>query len=68
MDNIIRVYRYSDQYKDRAYPVADIRISGPICGNPVKFARKHGGDFIEVLSLEDMDVDDLATFEIINGM
>jgi hypothetical protein len=68
MDSIIRVYRYSDQYKDLAYPLADIRVSGPISGNPIKFAKKHGGDFIKILSLEEAETDDLVIFEIENGM
>jgi hypothetical protein len=69
MDSIVRVYRYSNQYKDLAYPVADIRISGHIIGNPIKFAKNHGGDFIKILSLEDSDdLDDLLQFEIEDGM
>jgi len=69
MDSIVRVYRYSDQYKDLAYPVADIRISGHIACSPIKFARDHGGDFIEILSLEDSeDLEDLVPFEIESGM
>ncbi len=49
MEYIIRVYRYADRAKERFYPVADIRMTGPMHGSEERFARKHGGDFIEIL-------------------
>lgn len=55
MDYIIRIYRYSDTDTDHAYPIADIRMSGPIFGSDKKFAAQHGGDFIEFLSLQEIE-------------
>lgn len=53
MEHIVRVYRYSDKYKDQFYPVADIRMSAPISCSEKKFAARHGGDFIEIIEIEE---------------
>jgi len=54
---IIRIYRYADTDIEHAYPIADILMSGPIFGSDKKFAQKHGGDFIEFLSLQVVEND-----------
>jgi hypothetical protein len=53
MEHIVRVYRYSDKYKDLAYPVADIPMSAPIRCSEKKFAIRHGGDYIKIISNEE---------------
>jgi len=58
MEHIIRVYRYSDKYKDLAYPVADIRMSAPIRCSEKKFATRHGGDYIKIINnIEEEEAD-----------
>jgi len=58
MDYIIRVYRYANKHKDHAHPVADIRMSDNLRISDERFARKHGGDYIEFLSLDDEEPND----------
>lgn len=58
VDYIIRVYRYTSKCKDHAYPVADIRMSDNLRISDERFARKHGGDYIEFLSIDDEEYND----------
>lgn len=53
MDYIIRVFRYANKRKDLAYPVADIRVSESLRMSDEKFARKHGGDYIEIVNIDE---------------
>jgi hypothetical protein len=48
MDYTIKVYRRFGS--DRIRLVAEIDWSGEFTKNPTRFARRHGGDFIEVKS------------------
>jgi hypothetical protein len=47
MDYIIKVYRKFGG--DRIRLVAEIRWSGEFTKNPTRFARKHGGDIVEIV-------------------
>jgi hypothetical protein len=58
MDSIVKVFRYSDVHKDLAYLIAEVRITGPLQGSPRRFARKHGGDYIEVIDSDEFEDDD----------
>lgn len=60
MEYLVRVYRYSDQYKDHAYPVAEIRMSGPIRGSDEEFAQTHGGDYIEIVENQEIVIDGIV--------
>jgi len=60
MTYTIRVYRFSDKYKDHAYPIADISMSNPLIGSDKQFAKQHGGDYIKILELEEIDTDDFS--------
>jgi hypothetical protein len=53
MDYIIRVYRYANKQRDHAYPVADIQMSDELRMSDIKFARKHGGDYIEIIRIDE---------------
>jgi len=55
--HIIKVFRYSDQYKDLAYLIAEVLLTGPLIGSRRKFAREHGGDYIEICAPEDLEDD-----------
>lgn len=61
MEYIVRIYRYSEQYNDHAYPIADIVMTGPIFGSETKFAQEHGGDFIEILDLEEAEIQQFSS-------
>ena len=51
MEYIITVYKWlTDDY---ATPVAEIHWTGEFRRSRARFARQHGGDFIEVQSLEE---------------
>jgi hypothetical protein len=51
METVITVYRYLNF--NHALPVKEIKWTGAFTKNPTKFAKKHGGDFIEIQSLEE---------------
>ncbi len=51
MDCIITVYKWLT--RDHAIPVAEIRWTGGFHRSHAHFAKQHGGDFIEIQSLDD---------------
>ena len=63
MDKIVKVFRYSDVHRDLAYLIAEVRITGPIKGSHGRFARRHGGDYIEVIDIEEIDEDSADTVQ-----
>lgn len=50
MESVIIVYKWLGKY---ATPVAEIRWTGEPPKNGIKFANKHGGDMIEIQTLDE---------------
>lgn len=58
MEQVVKIFRYSDVHKDLAYLIAEVRITGPLKGSPTRFARKHGGDYIEIIDADECYYDE----------